>query len=787
VRASRRRLILSALVLLVLAGHLPGLAGTLEDLDSFNFALGLHDFDPRKHQPHPPGYPVIIGLGTIARSVAAAFGAPPGTATDARALALVSALSGAVSVVPLFVLFRRLNRLGLGAVADVGRDGRALAATVLAVTAPLFWFTASRPMSDVPGLLLALSSQALLVGAWVQRRAHALGDRAPAGDTLLYAGALMAAVAIGARAQALWLVAPMLTLALVARRGAGATRARLTSVAAFGAACLAWAVPLVVASGGIDGYVSTLADQAGEDFAGVEMVWTTPSARVIAFALRYVLLDVWGPLPVGILIVVAAATGAVALLLRARTALLIAGVLWLPYFVFHLLFQETATSRYDLPLVPPMAWLATQGLLLLPRLAMPLVVSAVATTSLWVTAPALLRYAADGSPIGRAMADLVAAGHHPDIAAHQVFVRAFEADGRLGLPWSSRHGREWLDVTRRWRDALGGERGAVTNDGGAPKRGGGALTPQVPGALWFIAEPRRTDAALVDPVSRLQRRRYDWTFDAPRFIRGTRPDAVTWYAVTASPGWFLGDGWALTPELAGLARRDGAGLEHRPLIADVRRRAEPATLVIGGRHLGASADAPVHLEVRLDAAPLDTWTVPAGAFLRVISTAAGRIGGAGYTRLTVHASAADGAVLPPVAIEQFDFQSVGVPVWGFDQGWHEAEYDRRTGRSFRWTSASADLRIAGATSDVELRLSGESPLKYVERAPTVIVRAGSAVLARETPAADFNWHIRVPMAALAGGGGVVTITTDAIFRPAATGSADRRELGLRLFEVAIAR
>jgi len=55
-------LILSVLVLLVLAGHLPGLASTLEDLDSFNFALGLRDFDPRKHQPHPPGYPVIIAL-----------------------------------------------------------------------------------------------------------------------------------------------------------------------------------------------------------------------------------------------------------------------------------------------------------------------------------------------------------------------------------------------------------------------------------------------------------------------------------------------------------------------------------------------------------------------------------------------------------------------------------------------------------------------------------------------------------------------------------------------------
>ncbi len=773
--ASRRRLILWALVLLVFAGHLPGLASTLEDLDSFNFALGLRDFDPRKHQPHPPGYPVIIGLGEIARPIAAALGSPPGTATDARALALVSALSGALAVLPLFVLFRRLDGLGLCAVAQGGRDRRALAATVLAVTAPLLWFAASRPMSDVPGLLLALSSQALLVGAWVEQRAATTtpDPRGRVGDTLLYFGALMAGVAIGARSQALWLVAPMLTLALVARRGAGATRARLVSLTVFGVACLAWVVPLLAAAGGIDGYLSTLAEQAGEDFAGVEMVWTAPGARVLAFALRYVLLDVWGPLPVGILILVAAATGLVALLMRAGTALLIAGVLWLPYFVFHVLFQETATSRYDLPLVPPMAWLATQGLLLLPRLALPLVASAVAATSLWVTTPALMRYAADGSPIGRAMADLAASGHPPAIAVHHVFVRAFEADGRLGVPWSSRRGREWLEVTRRWREAL--------------NRGGGALAPQTPGPLWFLAEPRRTDAALVDPMSRVERRRYDWTFDAPRFIRGTRPDAVTWYAVPASPGWFLGDGWALTPELAGMARRDGAGLERGPLVADVRRRPDQATLVIGGQHLGGAVDPPVHLEVRLDDAPLDAWTAAAGPFLRVLSVPAGRIGGDGYARLTVHASAVGATVLPPVAIEQFDLQPVGVPVWGFGRGWHEAEYDRRTGRPFRWTSGSADLRIAGATSDVDLRLSGESPLTYVERAPTVVVRAGLAVLARYTPSADFAWHIRVPMATLAAGGGVVTIGTDATFRPGAAGSADRRELGLRLFEVTIVR
>src|SRR6266702_2663708 len=35
----------------------------LYDLDSVNFALALKHFDPRLHQPHPPGYYLYIWLG----------------------------------------------------------------------------------------------------------------------------------------------------------------------------------------------------------------------------------------------------------------------------------------------------------------------------------------------------------------------------------------------------------------------------------------------------------------------------------------------------------------------------------------------------------------------------------------------------------------------------------------------------------------------------------------------------------------------------------------------------
>ena len=50
-----------------------------------------------------------------------------------------------------------------------------------------------------------------------------------------------------------------------------------------------------------------------------------------------------------------------------------------PYLVFDLLFQETITTRYALPLVVPVAYLAVRGASLIPRpLNVPIVLALVA-------------------------------------------------------------------------------------------------------------------------------------------------------------------------------------------------------------------------------------------------------------------------------------------------------------------------------------------------------------------------------------------------------------------------
>src|ERR1041384_2901670 len=61
-RAGHYEWVLAAICLLA---HLPFLSPALEDIDSINFALGLHHYDPALHQPHPPGYPVYMLLGHI--------------------------------------------------------------------------------------------------------------------------------------------------------------------------------------------------------------------------------------------------------------------------------------------------------------------------------------------------------------------------------------------------------------------------------------------------------------------------------------------------------------------------------------------------------------------------------------------------------------------------------------------------------------------------------------------------------------------------------------------------
>jgi hypothetical protein len=769
-RGSRAWWAAGALAVIFLAGHLPFLASTLEDVDSVNFALGLRDFDPGQHRPHPPGYPIYMALGKAANLVM----------SEPRALAIWGALFGALSAFALVRLFGALDALD-GGLAEPPRRlrqlrvgewlGRPVVAAALTMMAPLFWMTASRPMSDTAGLAVALAAQAILLTAMVRQRSAAAAGESPSSGTavesgrLILLGAFVSALAVGFRSQAAWLTLPLLVLVIADRAGRGAAGAIVGSLFWLAAGSLLWFVPLVIASGGPGAYYAAFSAQAGEDWSGVDLLATNVSGRRLAFALYETLVRHWAD--AGWFMAALAAIGAAVLLWRGRRALVAIIVAFVPYGVFHLLFQETVTTRYALPLVPAMAYLAVRGLWAPPPLG-GLTLSAVLALALGATtAPVTAAYARTGGPVTRALADVRAeAERRPGtlVGMHHPFVRPVEAEGigrATALEAPPKH--EWLEVTRQW------ENGAA-------------------GPIWFLADPRRTELALVDPRAQAVRGDYAWPFASQVYLGGIRPNGLRW-VVIEEPGWFAGEGWHLTPETAGVARADGAGLGRGPIRAWLRTRGGAAVMMIGGRHLGSGSGPAAVVTARLDGRAIDSWTVaPSEAsFLRFIPLDPGALASAAaWCRLEIGAAVESGAPTDIVAIDQFDLQAPATPLLGFGEGWQEPEYAPLQGLSWRWASNRSVLRTRPIGRDVELQIVGESPRRYFDRPSQVkAIAAGMPIWSAEA-SSDFAWSFRVPASALEASGGAITIETDQFFRPADRGQgADRRALGLRIYQVRI--
>ena len=134
-------------------------------------------------------------------------------------------------------------------------------------------------------------------------------------------GALLAGFSVGFRSQTLWITAPLLLLVLADRVGRGVAGAMLGSSVAFAAGALTWGVPLLVASGGLQAYLAALGSQAGEDFAGVEMLYLNPTPRLAAFALLRTFVWPWDSVPLASVVLMLAAVGGVLLLVRERRTL----------------------------------------------------------------------------------------------------------------------------------------------------------------------------------------------------------------------------------------------------------------------------------------------------------------------------------------------------------------------------------------------------------------------------------------------------------------------------------
>jgi hypothetical protein len=204
--------------------------------------------------------------------------------------------------------------------------------------------------------------------------------------------------------------------------------------------------------------------------------------------------------------------------------------------------------------------------------------------------------------------------------------------------------------------------------------------------------------------------------------------------------------------------------------------------MVGGRHLGGVNDRPVTMVAALDGADVEQWTTGPGFFLHEFDLPAGTLAGEGLATLSIRSISGQGGSIA-TSIEQFDLQSTDTLMWGYDEGWHEAEFDPALG-VWRWTSDRATLRIVSGNQPITVTVTVESPERYFDELPDVRMLAGGQVLGETTFDGSLVWRVDVPAAALQQSDGRVTIETSATFVPAERGSqADARLLGLRVFAV----
>ncbi len=722
----------------VLATRVPFLASSLDDIDAVNFALAVGDFDPARHQPHPPGYAVYV---LLAKLFAAAAGAEP--AASARALAFLSAAAQAALPVPLFLLFR-----GLGV-----RPRIAAAATALTLLNPVVWINGVRPMSDSVGLLFAVGAQAMLLGA------------AATGRGLLASSALCG-LAAGVRVQTLALTAPLWAYALTrpgaqpARRGSGSRPAmwrpgrRTAALAAFVVAGLAWAVPTVIESGGLSAYGlafrGTAADAA--DVEPLVLTWTLNRGVRVA---RHVLFRPWGAEWLGIAMALLGGLGATAAWRRGvsmRLAVLAFG----PYLVAHALFQQAHTQRYALPYVPLLALLAVLGMDAVARAAAPrrvdiafLGLEAAGAAAVGAVAlPGLCAYAAVDSPVYAAMREVGRiAAPRPGyvLSGHYMFSRYFALAPAsvpvLRLPPR----REMAALQESW---LAGDDRSVL----------------------FLAEPRRTDLEAVDSRSRVFRGEWAWASAAAVLLSGERPSSARLVEMRR-PLWFAGTGWGLSIEMA---RPDGAAEPVR--TAYLRSSQDSNVMMIAGEPTdpraaeweGALTLAGRRLDGRSCGAPwLAAYTVPPsvlGGYLPLVFT-------------TARAGTASGA---PFALRGLAYGHAGDPMLVRGDGWHYPEATE-DGRPFRWASRLARSMINVPAAGARLVVEGEVPVRHI--APPVSIEIESGGVRREVSASGpFRIELDVPP----GPPREVILRSDQDFVPdAVQRNGDRRRLALRIdrFEI----
>ncbi len=197
-------------------------ARSMWDWDEALFCLGMRHYDVTMHHPHPPGFPVYIGMGRVLRLV---------IGSDFRALQAINVIASLLVFPAIFLLARELGM----------RFQTSVIAGALFAFLPNVWFFGGTAFSDVPSIVLVVFAVVFLLRGRESRRDY-------------WIGTLLLALAIGIRPQNLLVGLFPGILATLRRRWTEVVVALLIGVVVVGAAYGA----AIHATGTFDAYMTTV-------------------------------------------------------------------------------------------------------------------------------------------------------------------------------------------------------------------------------------------------------------------------------------------------------------------------------------------------------------------------------------------------------------------------------------------------------------------------------------------------------------------------------------------------
>ncbi len=144
---------------------------TLWDWDEALFCMGVREYDVLQHHPHPPGFPLYVGLAKLVHFA---------VASEFRALQEITTIA-AIALFPLLFWIAYELRFPFRT---------AFLGSLLFVFFPSVWFYGGTAFSDIPGLALLFAACAMLLRGCRDRRWY-------------FAGAVLLGLAAAIRPQAL--------------------------------------------------------------------------------------------------------------------------------------------------------------------------------------------------------------------------------------------------------------------------------------------------------------------------------------------------------------------------------------------------------------------------------------------------------------------------------------------------------------------------------------------------------------------------------------------------------